>query len=248
MTKIEFMNQLEELLRDLPSEEREAALTYYDDYFEDAGPDNTDAVISELGSPERIAAFIKSDLNDNSFKDSEKFIYTENGYKDTTIEEDRYEVVSNDYQEFEEEKSSADSESKTTYSKVTGKDNNNTSKILLIIIICIVAIPLGVPVLGTAFGLIVGILATIFGLFVALVAIAGSFLIGGLVLFIAGVVQLFITPINGILMCGSGLILFGLGTLGAILTMLVCTKVIPVMVRGIVDLCRKLFKKRGTTQ
>lgn len=250
MTKIEFMNQLEELLRDLPSEEREAALTYYDDYFEDAGPDNIEAVITELGSPERVAAFIKSDLNDNAWKDSEKIIYTENGYKDTTIEEDHFEVASNDYQEYEESSNSTkQKESKATYqNNNTGKNTNNTSKILLVIILCIIAIPVGIPFLGTVFGLIVGVLGTIFGLFIALIALTGALLIGGFALFVAGVVQLFLTPMNGMLMTGCGLILFGLGTLAAVLTMLVCTKLIPTIVRGVVDLCRKPFKKRGVTQ
>jgi PadR family transcriptional regulator PadR len=50
MTRTEFMNQLKELLEDLPTEEREAALTYYDDYYEDAGIENTDDIISELDS------------------------------------------------------------------------------------------------------------------------------------------------------------------------------------------------------
>lgn len=251
MTKIEYMNQLEELLRDLPSEEREAALTYYDDYFEDAGPDNTDTVISELGSPERVAAFIKSDLNDNVWKDSEKIIYTENGYKDTTIEDNRYEVVSNDYQESSERNNSNENKrTKETYKTKSNStmNNNNTSKILLVIIICIIAIPIGIPFLGTAFGLIVAVMGILIGLFVALIAVTGSLLIGGLVLFIGGVIQLFLAPMNGILMCGFGLVLFGLGTLAAVLTMVVCTKVIPTIVSGIVELCKLPFKKRSVTQ
>lgn len=251
MTKIEYMNQLEVLLKDLPSEEREAALTYYDDYFEDAGPDNTDTVISELGSPERVAAFIKSELSDNAGKDFEKIIYTENGCKDTTIEEDRYEVVSNDYQESGEKSNSNEyKKTKETYKTKSNSsmNNNNTSKVILVIIICIIAIPIGVPFLGTVFGLIVAVIGTLIGLFVALIALTGSLLIGGLVLFIGGVIQLFLTPMNGILMCGFGLVLFGLGTLAAILTMVVCTKVIPTIVSGIVDLCKLPFKKRGVTQ
>ncbi|MDK2967656.1 MAG: PadR family transcriptional regulator, regulatory protein PadR [Lacrimispora sp.] len=66
ITKIDFMNRLKELLEDFPTEERESALTYYDDYFEDAGIENTDDIISESGSHEKVAASIKSDMNDNT--------------------------------------------------------------------------------------------------------------------------------------------------------------------------------------
>ena len=35
-----FMRDLARFLSDLPVEEREQALNYYEDYFEDAGPEN----------------------------------------------------------------------------------------------------------------------------------------------------------------------------------------------------------------
>lgn len=246
MTKSEFMSELKVLLIDLPSEEREAALTYYDDYFEDAGPDKIDYVISDLGTPEKVAAMIKTDLNNSAAKDSDKIIYTESGYKDTNFEEDRFEVVSNEEQSYQENDSSF-KQKNTTYSKAQN-ENNGTSKIILIILICILAIPVGIPVISTVFGLFIAAVATLFGLFVALLAITGAFLVSGIILFVAGVIQLFITPTNGIFMCGVGLILSGLGTLGGMLTFVICTKVIPVVVRGFVNLCKMPFNKRGETR
>ena len=51
MTKQEFLQRLEQLLADLPYEERDSAMTYYREYLEEAGPENEQAVLAELGSP-----------------------------------------------------------------------------------------------------------------------------------------------------------------------------------------------------
>ena len=62
MNKDGFMSQLKGLLADIPEAEREEALQYYDDYFEDAGAENEQSVISSLGSPKNIAENIKAEL------------------------------------------------------------------------------------------------------------------------------------------------------------------------------------------
>ena len=58
MTKQEFLQRLELLVADLPYEERDSAMTYYREYLEEAGPENEQAVLAELGSPEQLAAQI----------------------------------------------------------------------------------------------------------------------------------------------------------------------------------------------
>ena len=63
MDRLEFMNQLESLLRDIPVTEREEALQYYNDYFDEAGPENEARVIRELGSPQKVASTIKDELS-----------------------------------------------------------------------------------------------------------------------------------------------------------------------------------------
>lgn len=62
MTREQFLFQLEQLLLDLPQEEREEALAYYREYLSDAGPENEAAVIEELGTPQKVAASIKDGL------------------------------------------------------------------------------------------------------------------------------------------------------------------------------------------
>lgn len=63
MNKVGFMGQLESLLADVPAAEREEALQYYNDYFEDAGAENEQSVIESLGSPVKVAENIKAELS-----------------------------------------------------------------------------------------------------------------------------------------------------------------------------------------
>ena len=63
MNRVEFMQQLERLLWDIPENDRLDAIAYYNDYFDEAGVDNEAQVIRELGSPGKVAAIIKADLN-----------------------------------------------------------------------------------------------------------------------------------------------------------------------------------------
>lgn len=61
MRREEFMKELEYRLRVIPAMEREDALAYYENYFDEAGPENESQVIQELGSPEAVAEKIIGD-------------------------------------------------------------------------------------------------------------------------------------------------------------------------------------------
>lgn len=77
MNRSEFMFRLAQLLADLSQAERSEALQYYQDYFDDAGPENEQQIIEELGSPEAVAASIKAGL---SSEDSDKGEFSERGF------------------------------------------------------------------------------------------------------------------------------------------------------------------------
>lgn len=66
------MNQLQRLLEDLPAAEREEALQYYNDYFDDAGSENEQDVINSLGSPKAIADNIKAEIKGEEIPDTAK--------------------------------------------------------------------------------------------------------------------------------------------------------------------------------
>jgi uncharacterized membrane protein len=61
MTKTEFLEQLKSKLKNLPAEEVNEALSYYEEYFDDAGPENEAATIAQLGTPAEVAANIIGD-------------------------------------------------------------------------------------------------------------------------------------------------------------------------------------------
>lgn len=67
MSKQEFLYRLETLLMDLPKDERDDALDYYEQYFEAAGPEREQEVIRELGSPEKVSRMIHSEGGQEEF-------------------------------------------------------------------------------------------------------------------------------------------------------------------------------------
>lgn len=90
MNRVEFVERLEYLLQDLPEEEREDALSYYRDYLEEAGDEGEEQAIREFGSPERVAAIIRSDLAGH-LEDGGEF--TDSGYQDERFRDPNYQVV-----------------------------------------------------------------------------------------------------------------------------------------------------------
>lgn len=79
MNKEQFLKELEDLLQDIDATEREEALNYYRDYFEDAGSEHEQEIIKELESPEKVAQTIKEGLGVENHQDI-KSDYEENHY------------------------------------------------------------------------------------------------------------------------------------------------------------------------
>lgn len=63
MNKMEFMDHLKRGLDDFPRDEQESALKYYAEYFQEAGEDNEEEVIKELGDPDQIVADIRKNYD-----------------------------------------------------------------------------------------------------------------------------------------------------------------------------------------
>ena len=55
------MSRLRQALRGMPQEEIDSAISYYEEYLDDAGAENEGQVLSQLGSPEKVAAQIRAD-------------------------------------------------------------------------------------------------------------------------------------------------------------------------------------------
>lgn len=89
MSRWEFMRRLEELLSDISPNEREEALQYYNDYFNDAGRENEQSVIGALGSPEQVAEIVKEGLSENGSQGE----FTENGFTSDAARETGKELM-----------------------------------------------------------------------------------------------------------------------------------------------------------
>ena len=76
MNRIEFVGELKKRLRNLPFDEIKEAVDYYEEYFDEAGAENEQTALDELGSPSAIAAQIiassavKEDDSEKSAKKS----------------------------------------------------------------------------------------------------------------------------------------------------------------------------------
>lgn len=62
MDRHTFLQQLRALLADTSAEEREEAIRYYEEYFDEAGPEQEQAVLAELGSPAKVAAILRANV------------------------------------------------------------------------------------------------------------------------------------------------------------------------------------------
>lgn len=72
MTKSEYLAKLDKYLKKLPKEDYLEAMDYFREYFDEAGPENEEEVIAELGAPKDAAHDIISRLLDEKIVEDEK--------------------------------------------------------------------------------------------------------------------------------------------------------------------------------
>ena len=154
MNRQEFIERLRELLGDLSEEERQEAIQYYEDYFADAGEENEERVIEELGSPEKVALMIREGLQGEDGGSE----YRETGYAQTRYEE-------------REVPQSRHSNEEREQSRNQKPWTSRPLKILLIILIICVGFPVVVPVIG---GIVFGALAILCAFFVIFSLLRGK--------------------------------------------------------------------------
>ena len=213
MNRNEYMAALRRALSVLPEEERASALRYYEEYFDDAGPENEQRVIADLGAPETVAEQILAD------------------YRELTA------VPQQDA------------------GSTAAKPNHRRRGVppWLLVVLVLLAIPVGVPLIG---GLAIGAVGTVAGLLIAAVAVVLAFVVVlPLTLLVAGVAlcgfsfALWGAPASAVTTLGCGLALFALGVLVTLLIIKLCTVFVPPLVRGFVAIIRWFVDKlRGRTR
>ncbi|HKM22492.1 MAG TPA: DUF1700 domain-containing protein [Lachnospiraceae bacterium] len=235
MNRAQFMQKLGALLGDIEINERTDALKYYADYFDDAGVENESQVIEELGSPEKVAKIIKAEL---SAKGKESGEFTESGYKNPAYEENTTAVASTPTNKTDNTQQAGAQNSQSAAPK------NDAGRIILIVLLCIFTIPVGIPVITAVFSLVFGIFSTIIGLIIGLGATAIALFIAAIVVLIIGFINIFAVPFASFILIAVSLLMAALGVLLMILTVLVCGKLLPAFIRGVVYLCSAPFKRK----
>ncbi|MEZ3433271.1 MAG: DUF1700 domain-containing protein [Lachnospiraceae bacterium] len=251
MNRIEFMTELAALLQDIPVVERQEAMKYYNDYFDDAGEENESQVIEELESPGKVAATIKADLGVSGTQRQNAAYgeFTETGYRDTRFDRKNVPAGRSGRNTGGEYNGGQYTEGQYTgnqsYSDSEPPRSNSVLKILLIIAIVIVAAPVAIPVvIGIAVTVFVCVLAA-FLIFLSIVIASVAIAVTGIVLFCTGIIALVPEIAVGLALIGTGLILGVLGVIGTVAGVKLCIVVFPGIIRGIVWVCRKPFQRKA---
>lgn len=232
MNRKEFMSRLESRLWNISPAEREEALQYYNDYFDDAGAENEQTVIETLGDPEKIAETIKRDLlrEENirkaSSSDRELIPYGKTESEKTESEKMEYggrESWDGQY-----------AGSGSVYEPPREKEKKTTGGTTpLLIVLAVLAAPIWLPVvlgiLGALFGGLVAWFAMIFGFGVAAAALLGVLLF----LIILGGMCVMLNPFVGLVLWGCGLICGSIGLVFLMLTVAMAGIATPAIFRGI---------------
>lgn len=233
MTKYEFLGDLSRLLADLPEEERKQALHYYEDYFADAGEDNEQNVLKELGSPEAIADQIKNDgTEDISYGDSAGFHAADAPQLYRTAEHTQdHHTQNTSGTEDGWHKMSGSQNSGNNRQKKSGffakMDQSNT---LIMIIVLIVTSPIWGSVLISIAGILLGIVSAIVGIFAAMIFGGAGSAIGGVATVIGGIIGIIAgKTAGGILTIGVGCLLFALGSAFCYLGIFLVIRLFPLL-------------------
>ena len=239
MSRTEFMRQLESLLQNISATEREEALQYYNEYFNDAGPENEQNVIEALGNPAKVAENIKKDIFGNG--------YGENTYQKINAEtramipypaETATEGGNGEQRNWQSDASQTAQAQTVSAQKQEGM---STGMIVLIVLLCILASPVILGVASAGIGVAAGLIATWFGLIIGFGVTAAALILVLIALVAAGIISLFTYPFVGMGLIGAGLICGGVGLLFLMLTVAMAGIATPAVCHWIGG----LFQKRG---
>ena len=233
MSRKEFMEELQRLLGELPAEEREEALSYYESYFEEAGAEQEQVVLDELGSAERIANQILRDYR----MENGSGMYTEQGYRENETEKQA--PVKYAYEEKKEEGEQVGSGITITKKGMSG------GTLVVLILLAILTFPIWISILAAAFGLLMGLFGASIGITFGFGFGGLGCIIGGVAAFAVGLFKSLTVPVVGAGLIAIGLVIFGVGCLmiaavGGVIKLAIW------VAKGLIDLLGRIFHgKKG---
>ena len=256
MNKKLFLDELHRLLSDLPPEERNQAIKYYEDYFEDAGPENEQAILKELGSPQELANQIKATTQDDieygqgsSFHRSAAYpeFYAQKEPSDSQNENNSaFKQTKDGFQQGHQQ--AGNGFNNNGYRQTGNGFNNNNNyqqaatgynshyqqqsarKAVWIVLFALLAITIGLPCLSVLFGILLTIFSVIISIVLALFGTGGGLMIGGIASFFGSFFMTTTSGIGAILFAmGIGLVLFAIGALILWVGVLFCIRFLPAL-------------------
>ena len=240
--KTAYLAELRRLLATLPQEEREAALTYYEEYFDDAGAEETGRVIGELGPARALAEQILSGYSRDYLDTTPRSASAQAPARlEDVAEARRREEEAKRREEEARRQAAAQAEAARRAAAPPSRSGSST---LLIVLLAILSFPLWLPLVITVFSLLFAFAAVIFGLGIGLGAAMLAVLAVGVVVLIAGLSLLAVHTLEALLACGIGLVLMGLGIILLLFCVFMLVKVVPAVLRLLVRVLRWPFERR----
>ena len=255
MNKKLFLDELHRLLSDLPPEERNQAIKYYEDYFEDAGPENEQAILKELGSPQELANQIKATTQDDIEYGQGSYFHRSAAYPEFYAQKEQSDSQNENNSTFKQTKDgfqqghqqAGNGFNNNGYRQTGNGFNNNsyqqaangynshyqqqsTRKVAWIVLFALLAITIGLPCLSVLFGILLAIFSVIVSIVLALFGTGGGLMIGGIASFFG---SFFMTAASGtgavLFTMGIGLVLFAIGALIIWIGVLFCIRFLPAL-------------------
>lgn len=263
MTREEYLAELESNLVSLPKEERDMAVSFYSEYFDEAGPENEQAVIEDLGKPYALARSIIGETSAYSrsevylkYKESKPMPQNSTGVFASLKKPDAdlfnapndsdFHAAGTPFEEPKQDNSdsSANKGMFDNYYQNAGQYDNvppppQTKKSMspwLIVLIVFAGIFVGLPLLC---GIIPAILAIIVAALVVGAA-AVCCLVAAVIAFFVGVVRMFTAVPVGLGLIFMAILSAGIGFILLSAALAFFFKLLPFTVKGIA----KLFRKR----
>lgn len=223
MNKAEYLEALRKELIALPIEEQTSALQFYADYFDDAGIDQEQSVMAELGSPRELGEYIRSQFSCVP----EPVIAKTKSYTDPRFAKD-----------------SDKSKNKSSKNVVKNESNANGISLILLILLLAITFPFWFPVVITIGAIILGLTIASIAIGFVGVVVSVAIIAAAVFAFVVSISQFFITPAMGFLGVGTAVMLCGIGLMLGVFGIWLCTKVVPVILRFIVKVLQLPFKSR----
>ncbi len=222
MSRAEFMSKLRQALSGLPDEEIANALRYYEEYFDDAGPEREYEAAAELGDPQKAAGQILADYREVATVPPQN-----DAHKGTGTD--------------------ANASAGTAHHGTTAQDSPKKKGInpVLLIILMLFALPILVPLAAAFLGILIAVLAVLAVIGIVIAIIPVCMLVAG-VAFVVFSFFVWNHPASALVTLGSGLGLLGVGILAALLLIKLCTLFVPPLFRGFIAILRwPIDKIRG---